>query len=444
MSDKDKKIEPQDDAQDSAKDGASTDSRDSNSQDAKKKDPSTEQSAADSAFDDAAEESSGSDSSDNTDKPKPPKKSNGSSGIKSIKWFIFLIILAAIAYAVYFGWQQWQDYQSNMQKADRIDQIEQAISQQQNSLQNALSSQKQQIQSLSSQLEENQRYVSQLQNQLRTTQRKIQAQNSEKQNEWLFNEAEYLIREASYKLNFTDDAASIIALLQAADSQLAELNDGSMTQVRQAISQDINNVRGSGNLDIEGIAISIETLKSNVRDLELASVQLDTEQHAEPEATTDADISSWQHFKNSMSQAASKYYTVHQFDESTQPFISPQKDRLLRENILLNLQTSQLAALQNNQALFRSNLSQVKSWVEQYFKQKPASTQAFIQQLDELLGNSVELDLPSQLSSYQLISEISQQKVNRWLNSEQPAATESESETRQDSETDDTEEEPSA
>jgi uroporphyrin-3 C-methyltransferase len=439
MSDKDKKIEPKDDSSQ----GASTETRDTD-----KNDSTVEKSAADSVFDESPERDDdmtrdttqdasldqANDSGDDNGS-KPPKNSKSSSGAKPIKWFILIIILAAIAYAIYFGWQKWQDFQANQQKADRIDQIEQQLNTQQKSISSTLSSQKQTIRDLSNQLEENRRHVSQLQDQLRTTQRKFQAQNSDKQNEWLFNEAEYLIKEASYKLNFTDDAATIIALLQAADAQLAELNDGSLTQLRQAISSDINRVRGSGNLDIEGIAIAIQTLKGNVSQLELASVQLNSKESKEQTTTQETDISSWQHFKNSVSKAASKYYTVHQFDESTQPFISPQKDRLLRENILLNLQTAQLAALQNNQSLYQSNLQDVKNWVEQYFKQKPASTSAFLQQLDELLNNSVELELPAQLNSYQLISEISQQKVNRWLksnsdqtNREQPDSEETSSE----------------
>ena len=154
--------------------------------------------------------------------------------------------------------------------------------------------------------------------------------------------------------------------------------------------------------------------------------QLQSDSAQPIESTDEADISSWQHFKNSVSDAASKYYTVHQFDESTQPFISPQKDRLLRENILLNLQTAQLAALQNNQSLYESNLDNVKQWVEQYFKQKPAATQAYLQQLNELVDRSVELDLPASLQSYQVISEISQQKVNRWLESDDENSNESE------------------
>jgi len=419
MSDKDKTIEPQKSSQAESP----SEIQDTQGQD----NTDNASSATDAAFDDSIETNNTADSSSEPDDRQnppsstPPKTSKKSSGTRPIKWFILLIILAAIVSAVFFGWQEWQQYQANLEKTDRIDHVEQQLLQQQKSFASSLSKQTNDIRQLTDQLEQNRRYVGQLQEQLRSTQRKIQAQNSEKQNEWLFNEAEYLIREASYKLNFTDDAASIIALLQAADSQLAELNDGSLTALRQAISQDINKVRGSGNLDIEGIAIRIETLKSNVDQLELASVQLNTPKAIEPTVQDEADISSWQHFKNSLSKAASKYYTVHRFDESTQPFISPQKDRLLRENIILNLQTAQLAALQHNQTLYQANLNDVKEWVKQYFKQQPATTQAYLQQINELLASSVELDLPSNLESYQLVSDISQQKVNQWLNSDTPA-----------------------
>lgn len=401
----------------------------------------------DSAFDDHphSEQADATQSGTHSSEPSSSQtnKTQNKSATTLVKWFILIILLAAIGYAIFFGWQKWQHYQASLDKADRIEHIEQQFSQQQSRYNQQLSEQNQKLNQLTSRLEDNQRYVEQLQDQLRTTQRKFQTFTSEKQQDWLFNEAEYLIREASHKLNFTDDAASIIALLQAADNQLASLNDGSLTQLRQAISQDINAVRASGNLDIEGIAISIETLKNNLVQLELASVQLESKESTTVDAKPEADLSSWQHFKNSMSNAASKYYTVHQFDESTQPFISPQNDRLLRENILLNLQTAQLAALQNNQALFESNLTNVKQWVEQYFKQKPASTQAFLQQVSELLSSSVELDLPQSLQSYTLIRDISQSKVDAWLNA--PSTTnEAQEDAILESEPDETAEEPSA
>ncbi|WP_223669928.1 uroporphyrinogen-III C-methyltransferase [Kangiella shandongensis] len=372
-----------------------------------------DEAAADSAFE--SEEPEGESS-----QPQASQSDNSNGGVKAIKWFVLLIVLAAIAYAIYFGWQKWQQYQTNSQKADQVDQLQSQLEKQQQHLDRSLQQQSQELEKMNNALSQSQVRIEQLQQQLHTTQRKIQAQTSDKQQDWLFNEAEYLLREASHKLNFTNDAASIIALLKAADDLIAELNNGSYTTLRQAISSDINAIRGSGNLDIEGIAIALETLKDDINQLELASVQLDSkpEQTSESDATT--DISSWQHFKNSVTEAASKYYTVHHFEESVRPFISPQKAHLLRENIALNLQTAQLAALQNNQALYQANLEQVKGWVSDYFKQKPASTSAFQQQLDELLNESVELDLPASLDSFQLISELSQQKVNSWLQQETP------------------------
>ena len=102
---------------------------------------------------------------------------------------------------------------------------------------------------------------------------------------------------------------------------------------------------------------------------------------------------------------------------------------------------------QNNQALFESNLTNVKQWVEQYFKQKPASTQAYLEQVSELLNSNVELDLPQSLQSYTLIREISQSKVDAWL--ESPSTTKETQEdvapdTQPDNEPDETAEEPSA
>lgn len=226
----------------------------------------------------------------------------------------------------------------------------------------------------------------------------------------MLSEAEYLIRQASYKLHYTDNAKTIVGLLQAADRQVLAMNDSSLQNLRQAISNDINSVRASGALDIEGVTIKLQSLKSLVSDLELATVQLpdsQTNQESnEAETTSEEDISGWQRFKDSFSSALSQYYTVHHYDESMKPFISPQHDALLRQNILLNLQTAQLAAIQHNDAMYHNALSEVEDWVSQYFKSEPATTTAFMQQLDELVQMNVALNLPQQLESLSVIERI--------------------------------------
>ena len=226
----------------------------------------------------------------------------------------------------------------------------------------------------------------------------------------MLSEAEYLIRQASYKLHYTDNAKTIVGLLQAADRQVLAMNDSSLQSLRQAINNDINKVRASGALDTEGVTIKLQSLKSLVADLELATVQLPdsetTEETNDSEAANEEEISAWQRFKNSFSSALSQYYTVHHYDESMKPFISPQHDALLRQNILLNLQTAQLAAIQHNDAMYHNALSEVEGWVNQYFKSEPATTTAFIQQLDELTQMSVKLNLPQQLESLGVIEQM--------------------------------------
>ncbi|AUD77803.1 hypothetical protein CW740_00555 [Kangiella profundi] len=352
---------------------------------------------------------SGSDTNANSGKKTPPGNITSSKKSSPFKWIIIVIILAILGAGSYYGWTLWNNYQTAQDKASTLDRLNQQVQQQQNVIDILESDSKQQANELSQVNHQLSLQLEQLQKELTETQQKITS-TDEQQNQWMLSEAEYLIRQASYKLHYTDNAKTIVGLLQAADRQVLAMNDSSLQRLRQAINNDINKVRASGALDTEGVTIKLQSLKSLVADLELATVQLPdsetTEETNDSEAANEEEISAWQRFKNSFSSALSQYYTVHHYDESMKPFISPQHDALLRQNILLNLQTAQLAAIQHNDAMYHNALSEVEGWVNQFFKSEPATTTAFIQQLDELTQMSVKLNLPQQLESLGVIEQM--------------------------------------
>ncbi len=360
--------------------------------------------------------SSGAQSDAHSGKKTPPANASTAKKSSPIKWIIIVIILAIIGAGGYYGWTLWNNYQTAQNKASTLDRLNQQVQQQQNVIDSLESDSRQQANELSQVNHQLSLQLEQLQKELRETQQKITS-TDEQQNQWMLAEAEYLIRQASYKLHYTDNAKTIVALLQAADRQVLAMNDSSLQSLRQAISNDINAVRASGALDIEGVTIKLQSLKPLVEELELATVQLPDGEEAETTEATDVtseeETSGWQRFKDSFSSALSQYYTVHRYDESMKPFISPQHDALLRQNILLNLQTAQLAAIQHNDAMYQSSLNEIEDWVSQYFKSEPANTTAFMQQLDELVQMSVALNLPQQLESLRAIEQMTGRQASR-------------------------------
>ncbi|MHC9512057.1 uroporphyrinogen-III C-methyltransferase [Kangiella sp. M94] len=349
-------------------------------------------------------------------KKTPPANASTAKNSSPIKWIIIVIILAIIGAGGYYSWTLWGNYQSSVQELTKLDRLNALLKEQRFRVDNLESDSRQQANELSQVNHQLSLQLEQLQNELKKTQQKITS-TDEQQNQWMLAEAEYLIRQASYKLHYTDNAKTIVGLLQAADRQVLAMNDSSLQSLRQAINNDINAVRASGALDIEGVAIKLQSLKPLVEELELATVQLPDGEEAETteenDVTGEEETSGWQRFKDSFSSALSQYYTVHHYDESMKPFISPQHDALLRQNILLNLQTAQLAAIQHNDAMYQNALGEVEDWVSQYFKSEPATTTAFMQQLDELVQMSVALNLPQKLESLRAIEQITGRQASR-------------------------------
>lgn len=234
-------------------------------------------------------------------KKTPPSNTTSPKNSSPFKWVIIVIILAIIGAGSYYGWTLWNNYQTAQDKASTLDRLNQQVQQQQNVIDSLESDSKQQANELSQVNHQLSLQLEQLQKELKETQQKITS-TDEQQNQWMLSEAEYLIRQASYKLHYTDNAKTIVGLLQAADRQVLAMNDSSLQNLRQAISNDINAVRASGALDIEGVTIKLQSLKSLVADLELATVQLpdsQTNQESnEAETTSEEDISGWQRFKD--------------------------------------------------------------------------------------------------------------------------------------------------
>lgn len=399
-------------------DNKATSSNDSNSGSSAKSDKSSSysQSAQSQNRSDKEKTQDQKAASSGSEKKTPATNASTTTKSSSMKWIFLVIILAIIGAGGYYGWTLWNNYQTAQNKASTLDRLNQQVQQQQNVIDSLESDSKQQANELSQVNHQLSLQLEQLQKELRETQQKITS-TDEQQNQWMLAEAEYLIRQASYKLHYTDNAKTIVGLLQAADRQVLAMNDSSLQSLRQAISNDINAVRASGALDIEGVTIKLQSLKPLVEELELATVQLPDGEEAETteatDVTSDEETSGWQRFKDSFSSALSQYYTVHRYDESMKPFISPQHDALLRQNILLNLQAAQLAAIQHNDAMYQSALGEVEDWVTQYFKSEPATTTAFMQQLDELVQMSVALNLPQQLESLRAIEQLTGRQASR-------------------------------
>lgn len=244
---------------------------------------------------------------------------------------------------------------------------------------------------------------------------------------WHLSEADFLVKMAARKLWIEQDIATAVNMLKSADKSLAELNDPSLSEVRQAIIQDINAISGVSQIDFDGIALTLNELSDQIMNLPSASTDWDNTPISKESTEVSGELKDWrQNLKKSWHNFMSEFITIRARNvpenELTSPLLTPDQDTYLRENLRLKLLIAARAVSRHQGAIYNQSLDSVSTWVRAYFEPDAASTKAFLSQLDELSQQSISLDLPKTLKSLPLLDAAIKSRSRDAMQST-PAAT---------------------
>ena len=95
---------------------------------------------------------------------------------------------------------------------------------------------------------------------------------------------------------------------------------------------------------------------------------------------------------------------THQ-SEDIPAMMTPDQQIYLQENLQLLIMQAQWGALNHNDALYHSSLNQAKDWVNKYYVQNSANTQAFLKSLDNLLTQNLSPQFPDLTQSLPLLNQ---------------------------------------
>lgn len=313
-----------------------------------------------------------------------------------------LLLAAGVAAAGYWLWPQWQQMQNQQQQ---LQQAQQDINRQsaellnssQSQLQQSLSSQQQSLNAFEQQLKaEQQRQQQQLQQQMQAVRELVQQSDGAPPRHWALAEIQFLLKRADYSLWLNRDISSARLLLQRAQQQLAELDDASLINVRQAIVTDLAALAGLNTPDLSAVHVELAQMRKTSMALPLK------QQQAELSVTVQAPEGELKNWRSTL-----KYY----WDSSLQrlfsarvavpeDYFSLSEEQQLMVRIALNQQLllAQLAALEAEPAVYRSALQQASDQLQRYFQ----PTEPTVQQLSDQLLALAAIDIsPQQLPALQ-------------------------------------------
>lgn len=325
-------------------------------------------------------------------------------------WFVIIILITSLVALTAYGWVNLKEIEQlkfqltliakdDGSKSETLQQLKNQADKQSSDLLSQSRTMSDQLATLRRQTEHNARQLAQVGGQSRT--------------DWLLAEAEYLMRLANQRLNMERDAIGAEAILNAANSVLAESDDPGLYIIRQQLSKDILALQRVSKIDREGIYLQLEALIDLIDKLDQSHYQA---RHSEANATPDiaAEIGGEQselvtsdgEFTRMLNKALNELkqlVIIRRLDEAVEPLLAPDQVYYLQQNLRLMIEQAELALLDRNQPMYLRSLTKAEQWINTYFSQNKDDTALLLSTLSNLKEQQINPELPDISQSLQLL-----------------------------------------
>lgn len=237
----------------------------------------------------------------------------------------------------------------------------------------------------------------------------IQHQLNESRGDIMVADAEYLISVANQKLHLVGDVKAVIEMMEAADQRLHDSGDPAAFKVREALAQEINQLKEFNPPDVVGISAKLLALEAKVKDLPLflPHSERQKEDHHPAAANTGAEAEtgkkSW---PDTVLKDIKGMVTLRHTDRPVQAVLLPEEVAALRQILLLKLEMSRSALLRGDDELYSANMDSALAWLTENFDTDAAMTQSFVQDLKAVQNLQLKVPFPDISKSLSLIRNI--------------------------------------
>ncbi len=330
----------------------------------------------------------------------------------SLTLSVIAIAIALAAGAGMYGLMKKQDLSQNS--------TNEALANQVAALQKAQASQKSALEEVIKQQAEQLAAAEQLQagqaKQLDELQQKVATISGSDAKTWLLAQADFLVKLAGRKLWSDQDVTTAATLLKSADASLADMNDPSLIGARRAIASDIATLSGVAQVDYDGIILNVNQLSNQIDNLRLADNNDDDSPMDSDGDELSGSLSEWRvNLRKSWQNFMDNFITVRRRDETAVPLLAPNQDVYLRENIRSRLLVAAQAVPRHQEETYKQALDNVSTWVRAYYDTDDATTKGFLEELDKLSQQSINMDVPDSLQSQPILEKLMQTRVRNLM-----------------------------
>lgn len=223
--------------------------------------------------------------------------------------------------------------------------------------------------------------------------------------EWLLAEVEFLLRMANRRLRMEWDLPAALQLLQAADEQLAALNEDGLHEVRAALAAEILRLRQKPAVDLQGLYLRLDAIKR-----QLATGPRLAPKHAlnAPTATRapppeEARPGEAPGFLAVLAGELADLVRFRRLDADFRAPPTAAESAYLELSLRLMLEQAQLAALKRDAKTYQASLDSALHWAAAHFDPKDPAVQKTIDAMQALRGEPLEASPPDISGSLQAL-----------------------------------------
>jgi uroporphyrin-III C-methyltransferase len=245
---------------------------------------------------------------------------------------------------------------------------------------------------------------------------KINAITANDSSIWSIAEANYLVKMAERKIWSDHDLTTAMTLLKGADETLASLDDPSILTLRQALNADIAKLSNMTQIDYDGIILQLNQLANQVDNLR---IQQNTDEGAPMELSNpevSASLLQWrENLVKSWHDFMDNFISIRRRDTSAQPLLAPDQEIYLRENIRSGLLIAAQAVPRHQEEIYQQSLESIATWVRAWYDNSDPTTRSFLENLDKLSQQQINMTLPDKLESQPLLNKLMQTRVRGFM-----------------------------
>lgn len=228
----------------------------------------------------------------------------------------------------------------------------------------------------------------------------------------LLGEAEHLMRIAAYQLGLRRDPVAALDALALADERLAAVNDPLVVSVRETLARETQALAAVPAPDIAGAAADLGALAGQAAILPLRrdddtlrgdhdeeqpreAQSSDREETGDPAAAEETEQPGrWTELMDDLGHSLGRLVRVQKHGENMAALLTPDDERLMRQNLQIKFETARLALLEHQNQIYRDTLEEAQLWLRTYFDTDDEAVDNALRTGDSLLAVTVEPILP--------------------------------------------------